>query len=90
MTARGATGVRSSVPSTQVVNQARSNGPHRASWLEMHLVTMQTPASYASMPGPANSLFMMHAGAATTVTGSAGFPMPVRGTAKPHELQLEP
>lgn len=50
---------------------------------------MQTPVSYASMPGLANSLCLMHAGAATTVTGSAGFPSPVRGTAKSHELQLE-
>jgi hypothetical protein len=33
---------------------------------------------------------LMHAGAATTVNGSAGFPMPVRGTAKLHELQLKP
>jgi hypothetical protein len=41
------------------------------------------------MPGLANSLCLMHAGAATTVTGSAGFPSPVRGTANSHELQLE-
>lgn len=37
----------------------------------------------------ANSLCLMHAGAATTVTGSADLSIPVRGIAKAHELQLE-
>jgi hypothetical protein len=37
----------------------------------------------------ANSLCLMHAGAATTVTGSADLPIPKRGSAKAHELQLE-
>jgi hypothetical protein len=91
VTARGATGVRSSVPSTsrqssQIQRPASCFVARRC--LLPHLVCVKTRASYASMPGLANSLSMMHAGAATTVTGSAGFPMPVRGTAKSHELQL--
>lgn len=40
------------------------------------LVLMRDPASFESMPGPVNSVFSMHAGAATTFTAPRASPCP--------------